>query len=305
VSAIGAQRRVYDDGFRSKLTQEALCGRKVDSVAINKVNLFYEQGKFGWSEVYYRQNETLADTIKAAKRLATRRCEMNGDNTTLTYIRASVRDVQGDSEIDVETMSTGTQGKISVAAVNGASDSPWTAFLFRCEYDALHRRMLYARGVPDSSIGHDPENPRVPGTPVEEAITKFKKELVDGGWGSVFSIRSQVDNPSFPVTVLDIVSGHATVTATGHTYAARDTVFVQIKRLDGSRMSINALLTVPVANLLKFEWPVADIINEAVTGVARKRVYEFRPFAKVHLRKTTHRDTGRPFDSPRGRQSKK
>jgi len=301
VPAIGPQKNAQRVKAPLKLAQDAVI-RQGSTMAdvMNRVDFFFEQGKFGWSESYYRAQEELSVTLTAAKKLAKLRAAFNGTDTTLTYVRVSKRDVFNDSEIDSDSIGTHNRGKVQIVNFVGPSDAPWNAFLIRCQHDGLHRRMMYLRGIPDVMVEGDEDKPEITVAKVDKEIKAYKDELENGTWGGRFFDRDNATNPPFVTNQVVNLNGDSTINVPGHTFILGDEVFLKTKKSDGMP-SINGKVKTSIAG---FVTVFTGAANGTLTflGSIRKRIHAFKAFTKIIERKTTHRDTGVPFDAPRGRR---
>ena len=121
-------------------------------MAMFKVNYFFKQGKYGWSETYYLTRDNHTTCLNTAQLLiASRVALLGGDNgdgvPTLEFIRVSDVEKQRDSLVFVVPSG---QGK-NITAISTA-DNPNLALLCRVEADPFFRRQLYLRGQPDSLV---------------------------------------------------------------------------------------------------------------------------------------------------------
>lgn len=294
-------------------------------VITSRATLFFESGKYGWSETYFRQAETLQDTMGFAQFLAASRAKLMGYGVGLTYLRCSDDAVRRDALVDrpqlfAASPSSPAQVPTALAlqpgqgymiippganivkpAVGKLADVPYSAILVRMESGSEYHRLVYMRGCPDDIIVN-------PAGPILEKAWKdsfdaFLSQLVKGAWGFMAVSRNTTRYPLKPI-VGQLVADPWTVEVTGHGFAKGDTV--RVAGVRGHGKLPNGLWTVVPVDTNHFQlYGYAGPLTLAWGGTVQLQKREFIPIKTALIRGETHRDTGRPFDSPVGRRKKR
>jgi len=141
--------------------------------------MFFEQGKNGWSESFYRDGETLAQCETALKALATTRAKGLSNVSRLIGIRASDVDVFGDSAFDFLD-----KGQLPNAPDDAAHsrDVAGVGEKVRLEAgDSLYRRIYFIRGFPDDWIAFNVNGSEKGTAPLNAFMDLYKADLVTNG----------------------------------------------------------------------------------------------------------------------------
>lgn len=265
-----------------------------------RLTMFFEQGKYGWTETFYLPNSTLSDALTKGFILRERRRNLLGANATIKALRVSDDAFFRDSLLQTVPSDLGN-GLLTW----GNSDPAFTALLWRLEGGERHRRQLYMRGVPDEVI-------QIPDPPVfrpayQKVLDAYILEIKTGAWA--FKII-QVP-PTVPaIAVANFVNSDPPVVTTGvnHGYATGDNVLIRgvVGFETGAGRNANGRWYVNVLTVQSFEIkgrpiPVGSYLSG---GTCVKRVYGLVDISNAEVVRIAKRSTGRPFDSPVGRRRK-
>lgn len=282
-----------------------------------KATLFFEDHKYGWSESYFQDGiDNLGVIYGDAIALAEQRATLNGAGVLMPYIRVSNEAIKRDSlvqQINLFTIGPGTQeipagaNVVKTAfATSGSTkpDRPYSAVLLRFEAGSLYHRLMYMRGIPDDLIT-DPVGPAnnqgwaksfLDWRALFEArLSRWKIKVLSKEDANVFKKVTRLQRPTDGVSVI--------VTVPGHGYANSDRV--RLEGLPPQARAFNGVwrvfeVTADTFTLEGTRGPVLDYIT--LTGTAHRLEYVYKGITDIVTRGQTHRDTGRPFDSPRGRR---
>lgn len=114
---------------------------------IFKGTFIFNQGRNGWSEVYYVDTDGYDNAKARFARLSRSRAGLLGKGTSIDGVRVSDESVLNDAyPVDVG----------DVVTFDATTDTPWNSIYVRAQAGALYRRQFHLRGVPDSWITIDP-----------------------------------------------------------------------------------------------------------------------------------------------------
>lgn len=258
---------------------------------------FEDDNKHGWTETIHTQKPDLTTAIAAARALADLRRNCLGDTARITYIRVSDDLVKRDSKIHTVPSGDGTTRTTGATAADIAN----TAVIVRIEASPLARRTLYMRGVPDEVVTRSGKYTPTGG--FSNSFDMWANDLIINNW----ACRSRDGtNPLHTITDITQVAATGVVTITtidAHLFEL-NTPFV-VRGVRGAKV-VNGTWT-------PFSIPSATTVTIKITsligtytggGTAAKLGYILAPITDVKVIRVSHRNAGRPFDSPRGRRSK-
>lgn len=266
-----------------------------------KATFFFAQGKYGWTETWYRSEADYDDALDNAKELGTKRAAMLGHLTTgaaayLHAVRVSDTIVQRDSLL--HQWKEGITGSWPDATY--AADHPEVAILIRCESGALYRRASFLHGNPDKLWASE--------TYVQDAVwfarfAAWQTEILQRGW-----LLRVLDKAKVPIAITTIsvaapggrirlsMPAGSVVGASGRVRVsgvinARDINGLWYYELEGA----NTISLVGSDGIL----PPAPYMGGARL---REQTYTYVPCDNIVIRGVRTREAGIPFDSPRGRR---
>jgi len=297
-------------------------------MGVHKATIFFEAGKFGWSETFYKTtNGTIQDTLLSALELVQPRARLCGAHVELSYVRASDDGVRGDSAVvvpDVKVVTLAERALLNaplnvtlvIPAFGGdaVTDRPYSAVLVRMEdLGGAHHRFMYLRGVPDDLIkGGGVENSK----DWESAFVAWTKKLSAGSWSW------KAVNRSDDILVNNAVDGLWAAELEGITLAL--TAVTGLKVGDQVRMRgavqigkgyrPNKLYKVTFVSqdlktirLVNLNGTIPRVPSNIILrgGFVTKQTVanDLVLIRSASVRAAVRRATGRPFDSPRGRRS--
>lgn len=270
------------------------------------VHYIFRAGAAGWTENFYLE-ATNRDTAEAEVTvLGWLRSVMVGAGAGLVAARFSDIAIDGDANLTTFSLGGGASGG------GGFRDQYTTAIVCRAEAEkGLYRRTVTLRGCPDAYAVYDPiKGEMVPGDSFKGNFDPFVGRLAGAGFG--WKIRgwskAAEDVAKMPIeSVSTLVAGTIIYTAPGHVFAKGDRVRVRgVKGLgaEGCNRTDKVIDAAPGQSfslpLLPGESP--PVPGEKNTGTARRQVKKLFQIDDCIYNKIGSRKTGRPFDSPRGRQ---
>jgi len=277
------------------------------SMPYYKLSYEFEQGKWGWSENFYiqRDNLSLATTAATATPLLNARAALLGNNPatgtanpSLTAVRISNYGLQRDSTL-VYLNQPGT------FAVGGMPDIPNTCILvsIKSKYPgdptARYRRSLYMRGIPDDMVTLGGKF--VPTGLYSANFSAWCTQLFNMTAGT---IAKRVDANAIMNTLIENVGADVVVT-TGAAHGLESGDIAQIYGVKPSGVFGGEFQVIKVDNN-KYKILAKQLVGTPTWyGSTSKAGLVFAPFDELRMLRAGHRDTGRPFDSPRGRQRTK
>lgn len=261
-----------------------------------KVTLFFEMGKHGWSESFLHNSNNHANAEVAADRLLQVRVPIMAKQAACTYIRISDIAVKGDSRVIIPVPG-GVKGQLS-----SDCDVPWNSALVRCDAGPLYRRHVWVRGVPDDAVTVQADGKVKYDSALQQAAwNKYFNELVVGGW-----VMKALNKNQATVSVWSATTASPIVVTTLVAHGFQPGQKVTIDRGKGMTY-INGVWTVGAVTALTYELvnsnPPALPLYQLNTARARLHVDTFEDIDKAEIIRLVHRQTGRPFDSSRGRRS--
>lgn len=263
-----------------------------------KVTLFFEMGKFGWSESLLNSAGDHTTALQRANQLLQVRSPIMAKEVACTYIRVSDIAIKGDSRISIP-VAGGVKGMLGLTA-----DAPWNAALVRCDAGALYRRSLWVRGVTDQQVHVSPTGQLVFDHALQQAAwDAFRAEIVNGNWAM------QALDKAAPGGLIANATTVAPIVCTSvgnHNLASGDKVTIS----NGKGMVyINGVWRITKLTDTTFSLndsdPPALPLYQLATANWRKHVPSVQDIDKCEVIRLVHRQTGRPFDSSRGRRSKR
>lgn len=256
--------------------------------------MFFEGGKFGWSETLYRDVATHDQAMLDLQVLAGVRKLCLPHAYQLVSLKVSEVHTPGDVKLLVMT-GKDRDGKLA----GGTADEPWQGFLIRQEAtNQVANRYIILRGVYDSELGEANvaaqfATPEPLGNPYINYFNAMK------GWKFI-----GVDKTVAAVAVTNVTIGNLTkvitVTAAGHGLTTGD--YTLLKDVQGVRDAKGKhRVIVTDANTFTLK----DLaVNTGDTylqgGTSRREKLILMTIGDSQYVRPSHRQTGRPSDSPRG-----
>jgi len=259
-----------------------------------KVSFFFLDGNnYGWSENFYYEGEDNA-AIAAAKLMLPTRLALLGTDCRIAYIRASDIGVRGDSQIYVPSIREGTG-----TAADGLSDIANTDLVIRVEALASFtiRRVIYMRGQPDLECSQGGFYTPSPG--FIRAFNQWDKAM---GVNNFQIYASAFSNDVNITGVTQAANGQITLALAGpcpQTYPGQINVFGV--RKNPALRGRHSIAFAPVGNSVTFN--STHFVRPFLGGGVVQAVSPtLAIWGSSQVIRCSHRISGRPFDSPRGRQ---
>jgi hypothetical protein len=181
----------------------------------------------------------------------------------------------------------------------GGSDIANTCLLLRIEASALIRRSLYMRGIPDDIALNGGQLSMTPA--FLGAYQPWVNLLKSGPW----AVRS-IDPLSPSTAISNIVQAAGTGIVTITTTGPGTLTLPAIVTIRGVRGAIQVNGTWNVLSIIdSFNFTIK--LNQYIStwtgqGLVFKNQYKVTVINQVYAMRISHRISGRPFDSPRGRR---
>lgn len=262
-----------------------------------RTTFFFTDGKYGWSETFFSQPEGLAEAKAKALVLARSRFALLGQGPVFSGIRVSDDDVQRDSLIVLAN-----EIPVDKVRPSDASDVPYSSLLLRWNSGSLYWRQHYCRGVPDVDIT-DPEDLGSKASLIK-GFGLFKKAILEGQYRLKVTLRG-AENPPIVITAIAADAFGWDITAPGH--GLIDDAQVRISGATGDNMprGVYRVKVIDGNNFTALKTPPAGPVFYTGGGKVHKILRAYKLITDGQIVRQTHRDTGRPFDSPRGRRRRR
>ena len=270
------------------------------------VNLFFEQGKAGWSETWYTRQNNIAAAYTDATNLAKARAQLLGQTTQLVEARVSDVTVFRDSEVSIQQLPAGFFTPKTI------SDNPFSALLLRLEAGAQYRRQLYLRGLPlgVSSTATSPVPPIVGF--FNAALNVFFNYVLGASKASTgLAVRVQSKDPPNQLWPIQAITPVATgylltfpgpltfpnppVGATMQVYNIREFPALAGKFLVTAVAPLQVTIMAPNPQAFVYKGKS----SARIVGVA------FNQITNIFAERIVTRHVGRPFDTPVGRRKRR
>jgi len=259
-----------------------------------RATFFFKQRKWGWSESLFSTRADRQPALDDAIAYLPIRVALNGVDTTCEYIRISDDLIKRDSLI----FAPPTEDQKARSITVGESDIPNTCIVMRMQSSPTGRRTLSMRGIPDRIVTDG--GLFTPGGAWNGAFLRWRNEIISGRWG--IKVKDQAQ-PQVNITGIAWDQPSLTTTITFDNNIGIGTgEYVQL----GGQLPTNLLrgifkVTAAGLNFVKVRTP---FLVPAYTGFAwgRKVVYSVAAITSCVALRASHRNAGRPFDSPVGRR---
>jgi hypothetical protein len=256
---------------------------------------FKDDNDYGWTETIHNNAGDLRTAMVKAQALVPVRTACMGLTASLVYIRVSDDLVKRDSLVFQVPVANSRNKPFDA----GDSDIANTCLLIRLEASALIRRSLYMRGIPDNVVVKSGQFVATPG--FQQALVQWGAKLVLDGW----SIRSK-DPLSPTVAINNVVQVPATGVVTITTGAPHLLALPAIATIRGVRGSVEvdgSWQVLGIIDATNFTIQLHQLIRPWTGGGSvSKNQYLITGINNVIAVRASHRISGRPFDSPRGRR---
>lgn len=276
-----------------------------------RATFFFESGKFGWSETYHTSSGSHAEVLAKAVAIKDLRMRICGPGVTMSYIRVSDDAIQRDAlpwSVGLTTVQDADEAAIVAdgggtsiipIVVDSRADRPYSAVLVRGQGPSNESRNLYMRGVADSIIVH-PLGPRA-FAGWYDGFNTWASNMVTGGWGFVGTDHSRITYPEIRVSDYGDLTKYFTTVSNPwpEKFKARFSGFKGPHTPNGVRPVKKVSDTQVFIVGDEQTWKISTF------GTIRVQQPTFYGFSRLDVRGQTHRDTGGPFDRPRGRRRRR
>lgn len=272
---------------------------------ITKVDFWFAQHQYGWSETYWRYNDpSLAVSLKQAEIMADFRCKLMGGQTRLDVLRVSDMNINFDSLVSDKVYYCGKE------FAGGESEREYTALMVRQKAFPGYGRTLYLRGFPKGII-----YPAPPGDVDSNAFQVYYDQwflnnfFQQGSW-RIRALSRLATFSKFPATA--VVSSGApnnrfriTIPMTQPLDAARVRLS-GFKTTDFLSVNINTEWEVKLKDNFEFEIAQPWLVGYAYTGGGFVRYIqeEYPVIFHQAIMGKRRRKTGDAYGQRKGRLSK-
>lgn len=170
-------------------------------MALFQGTLFFESGKFGWSETYGLDAADVESATGVFRLLQLARKDLLGENAQITYRRVYSADPNnGESYLKAVAFKDGVPDPN-----HGLSDRPYSAVLCDLSLEGNKKGRIFMRGVPDDMITQGHGNPTgfSPSASWINAFDDFNFALVGNSFRRIKVTRT---NPGSTPPAYDITS---------------------------------------------------------------------------------------------------
>lgn len=265
-------------------------------MAVIRATFFFEDvNKHGWSETIHNLAADLTTAKTRANNLMRHRRNCLGSSARITYIRVSDDLVKRDSEVIINPVGD----QLSRVGPATQADIANTSLVVRIQANPLARRTLYMRGIPDDCVTNSGQYS--PSPSFVNAFDSWAFSLIQDQW----ACRSRDGTtPRHNITSVtqDAVTGLVTLT-TGTPHGVVMGVPFVIRgvkvgtALNGTWLPVAIVDTDTLRIILKTILPAG--VNQGTIALLG---YTLAPIIDAKVVRVSHRISGRPFDSPRGRR---
>lgn len=256
---------------------------------------FKDSAGYGWTETFHSNQPDLTKVIGAATDILPFRTALLGLGVQITYLRASDDLVKRDSLVKTVSARAGKQTSLDM----GPADIANTCLVIRLEQDALHRRTLYMRGIPDLLV--DDNKGYKPNAQWSTAFDAWTAALTVGGWA--MRNKSGVI-PTFVITGIaqNPVNGDITITTAAAHGLAQNQAY-SIRGVKGPTFLNGSGSIFSVPSPTTFVVKSTQILSTWQGGGTVGSVgFTLNPILNAQVVRASHRISGRPFDAPLGRR---
>lgn len=265
-------------------------------MGIKRATFFFKSSSgYGWSETLFSNVVDLTTVMARAQTLLPLRVSLNGSDCQLAFIRVSDDSIFRDSLI----FSVPRDSRIGKNPDFGECDIPNTCFNVSLRAGALYRRELAMRGIPDNMVTKGGEFD--PSAQWRANFTAWVGGLIAGAWGiraidntvAAVGIAGLLQDPNAPYSI-GIITGNA------HNLAINDEI--NITKLRGARQVRGRHRVFSITSPTGFSLHTRVLIDPYTGGgLVRKVSFNVFPITSGQVMRVSHREAGRPFDSPTGR----
>jgi len=276
---------------------------------------FFTSGAYGWSDTVWSTAEDPVAAMHAFITLAGLRFALLGTEVESPYLRTSDDLILRDAAVVNTAFDTAFGGvdKLNpfrgdfpklprTRALESAADQPYSAILLRMQSGTLSHRMSYLRGAPDRLIVNPPgpaSDPRW-----DTAFNNYRAELTSGRWYYLRLDRNPGSNPVKPVQNVVGADPNTILTVPAHGFVSGDSVFAN--KFVGTNLPRGNYTVLKITDdTLKLKEYTPAIFTYLRGGFLQKNTKNLGVITSVIIRGETHRDTGLPFDRPRGRRKRR
>lgn len=292
-----------------------------------RVTMFFDDGATGWSEQHYDLTaQSLQEAVsRSIQFLLPARINLLAAGPWLKYVRASFDNVFRDSQVFFTNTPPIVGGGHTTPGqfgnnpnwLNVQSAVQWTTALLRGVGGDLYRSLFYISGVPyldPTDIGSPQMDPVL-----VQAFQQYRQTLINNNYGFKVWQRDTNTFPYKPITQITAnLDGTYNFTVPAHGFLPSPSVSQPVRAfLYGMKFQYTQrpagraytggthIYQVVDAQTLKiFGWTQPPN-STFVSGNVQNQQVTVVKYADVLLERFTHRKRGRPFDSPRGRSSRR
>lgn len=277
---------------------------EVGSMAIYKLTYFFQQDKYGWSETFYIEavNLDAAKTVATANSVVNARAALLAQNSALGIVNPSIEAVRISNIAVKRDAALYYLNVLGTYTTAGYADFPNTAILVSIKGKApgdtaeRYRRSLYLRGQPDTLVINGGQF-----NPIGTWVANFN------AWGSAIRAagfgmmaKNVAPVPIVNSGMVNVGSDLEITTLVDHGFSVGD--LVQIAGVLPKDIINGEFQVIPTSST-KYKILGVNIVGTPTWyGTSAKRTVSFIPFSSQLINRVGHRDTGRPFDTPVGRQ---
>jgi len=271
-------------------------------MAIIKATMFFEAGRYGWSESWYKEG-SIGAIASEMSGLAAKRKAFLASYATQTVIRVSDESIKGDSLI----VSGGGPGDIAYSSYNDILTTndweiPPTCIQYRFNASTLVRATRPFRGLPEVTRG-DVEAFMASAflMNVRNLADLFFNALIAGNFGI-----KNAENAAAPQGVF-LVSGSSLGTVmqydNPHGYAIGDQLVMRGFSGSGVLKGRTRVLAVPTTDTAVIDKPHLSTYLYRGGATTAKLEFAVSPITGFTFSGVRMRKTGRPFGLPVGRST--
>ena len=251
-----------------------------------RATMLLQQSVAGWGESFFTNQASANAALDALQALVQKRVACIGPQAQVRAIRAQNVDGQGDARVRI----------LDQPGTSSAVDTPYQSLIVHFRDEDGRRLVHLMRGIPDAQVEQGLFKPSPAYT---TRLRDYLQAVVDGPF-----VTRRLDRTNPLKKISSITEGGLLECLQGHGLVVGDRIKIMRTRSTVGQTVTGEFFVASAPSTFTAQlsgWGGQAVLNN---GSFRKIAYVFKNInAFEYGQKVTSRKVGRPFDSPRGRQS--